>query len=159
MSGHLAEVCYQLDLSRMLTMKPNTRLYCQVSRSSRGQLAHPDPHLPLPPTQKPRLGRERGFWFWPLALKAWGAWRGGRWGGGSGETACRLARGIAGSVPRRPGWGSVSVRSFLEGLGDPPSSGGRRESGTGLGPSSGGVPPFDGSRDGLEAARDDVVSR
>jgi len=99
-----------------------------------------------PPRQKPRLGRERGFWFGPPALSA------GERGGRPGTSAARERppsgwRGDERGAFRagRDG-GIVSVRSFVRVLRNPPSSGARRNSGAGRGPSSGGVPPFEGSR-------------
>lgn len=114
-------------------------------------------HTSPPPTQKPRLGRERGFWFWPPALDA-GSVAGRPVGWRLGRDRLPAGAGISGERSAPAGMGKRAGEILREGLGRPAVIWGEPRSGAGLGPSSGGVPPFDGSRDDLKAARDDVVS-
>ncbi len=109
--------------------------------------AHPGPHLPTPPRQKPRLGRRRGF-LSAARPEGLGSVAGRPVGWRLGRDRRPAGAGNCGERSAPAGMGKRVGEVLREGLGRPAVIRGDPRSGAGLGPSSGGVPPFGGSRDG-----------
>lgn len=118
------------------------------------EVAHPPPP---PPRKKPRLGRERGF-LSAARPQGLGSVAGRPVGWRLGRDRRPAGAGNCGERSAPAGMGKRVGEILREGPGEPAVVRGELRSGVRLGPCSGGVPPCDGSRDGLEAARDDVVS-